>query len=426
MATRTTGQELFRREALDARRASSLGEIALTQPLRPALLSVAAILAAAAILLLLVFGSYTRRWRVEGQLVPVNGLVAVSAPIAGVLTRVDVQEGAGVGPGAVLAVVAAADATLLSEDTGTALESRLAERVAGLRSVREAERETLQAKVEGATRQLAIAKKELAEIQRLSATRAEQARLARDSLARLRQLQREKHVSDLQVRQQEDLALEKVAEVQGLERDATATQRTIAQLEQVLEEARGQGLMADATLEGDLAALEQERLQARAQRELVITTPVAGAVATQLAKLGQAVQPGQVLFTVVPGDGALEAQLLVPSRAIGPIKPGAEVLLRYDAYPYQQFGYAMGKVRAVSRSALGTNEQAVLSGMPAAGEQRYRVSVALARQTIDVRGQAEPLTPGMLLQADIIGERRRLISWLADPLASLRAKVSPE
>ena len=125
-------------------------------------------------------------------------------------------------------------------------------------------------------------------------------------------------------------------------------------------------------------------------------------------------------------DGALEAQLLVPSRAIGPIKPGAEVLPRYDAYPYQQFGYATGKVRAVSRSALGANEQAALSGIPAAGEQRYRVSVELARQSIDVHGQAQPLTPGMLLQADIIGERRRLISWLADPLASLRAKVGPE
>ncbi|MCQ4166353.1 HlyD family secretion protein [Tahibacter harae] len=426
MSDRTTAQELFRREALDAQRGSSLGEIALTQPLRPALLSIAAILAAAAIVLLLVFGTYTRRWRVEGQLVPVNGLVAVSAPIAGVLTRVDVQEGAGVGSGTVLAVVAAPGATLLSEDTGSALEGRLAERAAGLRSARQAERATLQAKAEGTARQLAIAKKELSEIERLSATRAEQVRLARETLARWRQLQREKHVSDLQVRQQEDLALEKVAEVQVLERDATATRRTIAQLEQSLEEARGQGLMADATLEGNLAALEQERLQARIQRELVITTPVAGVVATQLAKLGQAVQPGQVLFTVVPGDGALEAQLLVPSRAIGPIKPGAEVLLRYDAYPYQQFGYATGKVRAVSRSALGANEQAALSGIPAAGEQRYRVSVALARQSIDVHGQAEPLTPGMLLQADIIGERRRLISWLADPLASLRAKVGPE
>jgi membrane fusion protein len=153
--------------------------------------------------------------------------------------------------------------------------------------------------------------------------------------------------------------------------------------------------------------------------------PVAGVVATQLAKPGQTVQAGQALFALIPGDGALEAQLLVPSRAMGSIKPGAKVLLRYEAYPCQQFGHAVGKVRSISRSALSTTEQTALSGAPATGEQRYRISVALDRQSVDARGQDELLKPGMLLEADILGERRRLISWLVDPLASMRAKLGP-
>lgn len=58
-------------------------------------------------------------------------------------------------------------------------------------------------------------------------------------------------------------------------------------------------------------------MQTQVNGALVVTAPVAGVVATQMAKPGQAIQLGQPLLSVVPGDGHLEAELLVPSRAIG-------------------------------------------------------------------------------------------------------------
>ncbi|KFA36687.1 HlyD family efflux transporter periplasmic adaptor subunit, partial [Xanthomonas vasicola] len=80
----------------------------------------------------------------------------------------------------------------------------------------------------------------------------------------------------------------------------------------------------------DAAAVEQEQVQTQVNGALVVTAPVAGVVATQMAKPGQAIQLGQPLLSVVPGDGRLEAELLVPSRAIGFIAPGDTVLLRYQ------------------------------------------------------------------------------------------------
>lgn len=58
------------------------------------------------------------------------------------------------------------------------------------------------------------------------------------------------------------------------------------------------------------------------------------------------------LVSPLPGDGRLEAELLVSSRAIGFIEPGDRVLLRYQAYPYQKFGHHLGEVARISRSAL--------------------------------------------------------------------------
>ena len=154
-----------------------------------------------------------------------------------------------------------------------------------------------------------------------------------------------------------------------------------------------------------------------------MTAPVGGVVATQVVKAGQAVQAGQPLMSLLPGKGELEAELLVPSRAIGFIAPGDGVLLRYQAFPYQKFGHHQGRVASISRSALSSGELGALVGNAQQGEPFYRVTVALAGQAVTAYGKPEPLKPGMLLEADILGEKRRLIEWVFEPLYSLKGKV---
>src|SRR5690606_8894896 len=117
--------ELFRREALEARKVRWLGGISLAQPLRPWLLAAFAVLAAALVVLFLVRGEYTRRTRVPGQLVPEQGMATVVSPATGVLARVDVPEGGRVAAGQILAEVRVPHATLAAGDTTAALEKRL-------------------------------------------------------------------------------------------------------------------------------------------------------------------------------------------------------------------------------------------------------------------------------------------------------------
>src|SRR3546814_4448562 len=107
----------------------------------------------------------------------------------------------------------------------------------------------------------------------------------------------------------------------------------------------------------------------------MIKAPAAGLIANRSITLGQAVQAGQPLLSILPQGATLQAQLLVPSRAIGFIAPGDTVLLRYQAFPYQKFGHHRGKVVRISRSALSTGEIAVLAGSNQATEPLYRVLV---------------------------------------------------
>jgi membrane fusion protein len=63
-----------------------------------------------------------------------------------------------------------------------------------------------------------------------------------------------------------------------------------------------------------------------------------------------------------------------------------------------------------------------LSNLYGSREPFYRINVSLARQTVTAYGEAVPLQPGMLLEADVVLERRRLVEWMLEPLFTLTGK----
>lgn len=417
-------EELFRKEALEARRTQWLGDISLAQPLRLWVLTLAASLVALAVVLFLILGTYTRRSTVTGQLVPSKGLVTVLAPATGVVSQLDHVEGDALHAGQRLAVVVTPRSTPEGGDTQVALEHGIQQRRDGLVSMQAAQQSQLQAQASGLRAQLAAAKRELAQIETEVVTRQDQTRIAGETLARLKQLEDKRYVSVLQIKQQESAALEYTGQAQALQRQAITARRSIAQLEQALRELPGQQQATQAALQRDLAQLGQEQVETQARGALMLSAPVDGTVATQLVKSGQAVHGGQPLLSLLPNNSKLEAELLVPSRAMGFIEPGDKVQLRYQAYPYQKFGHQLGTVVRISRSALSNGELGSLVGNAKQGEPFYRITVALARQSVTAYGKAESLKPGMLLDADVLGERRRLIEWVLEPLYSLQGKVN--
>jgi membrane fusion protein len=132
------------------------------------------------------------------------------------------------------------------------------------------------------------------------------------------------------------------------------------------------------------------------------------------------VEPNTPLLSLLPSGARLQAQLLVPTRAAGFIRPGQEVALRYRAYPYQRFGHHLGRVTEVGRSVIQPNE---ISLPVPVQEAVYRVTVALPLQQVRAYGQAMPLQSGMALDADIRVDRRRLIEWVFDPLLSISGRL---
>jgi membrane fusion protein len=128
---------------------------------------------------------------------------------------------------------------------------------------------------------------------------------------------------------------------------------------------------------------------------------------------GESVDPQHLQLEIVPQGAPLQAILFIPTRAAGFAQVGQRVRLRYDAFPYENFGTHEGRIVRISRTML-TDSDITAPVLPS--EPAYEAVVSLDKPTIDAYGKEVALKPDMLLQADIVLDRVSLARWLLGPL----------
>jgi membrane fusion protein len=418
--------QLFRAEALNARQIKWLGNIVLIRPVSFTFLCLFAGLAAATVMFFLAFGSYTKRSTVSGQLVPNLGLVKIYVPQFGVVVKKFVAEGQFVKQGEVLYVLSSERLTAPQTGVQATISRQVLIRQSSLRTALEKTR------ILHEEEQLALASRinalqmELTKIDSQITGQASRVKLAEDALLRMQTLSAQNFISKEQLQQRQAELLDQRARLQSLDRDRIGITRDLANQKSDLASMPFRHQNQVAQIERDIAGLGQELTESEAKRRLEITASEAGIATAVTAETGQMVDGSKPLVSIVPAGATLQAHLYAPSRAIGFVKAGDKVLMRYQAYPYQKFGQAEGTIASVSKVALSSNELVSMYGavdQPSGGQPLYRITVNLSRQTIDAYGRPQALQPGMLLDADILLEKRRLYEWVLEPLYSLSGKL---
>lgn len=146
-----------------------------------------------------------------------------------------------------------------------------------------------------------------------------------------------------------------------------------------------------------LAAAQAARDHAALQRSYAsITAPLAGTVSRKQVEVGQLVQPGQTLLSVV-SDTGVYVTANVKETQLARIRPGQRVDLDVDAYG----ATAQGEVESIA-SATGA-KFALLPPDNATGNftkvvQRVPVRIRITRDL----GPDRPLRPGMSVVAAIV------------------------
>jgi membrane fusion protein len=416
---------LFRLEVLRARQTQWLGTVRLAPRASFRLFTLFAVLAAAAIVALLCFGQFTRTARVNGWLLPQEGLVRVQAPRPGIVVSLGVNEGSQVREGDRLLTLSDELQSVRLGATQAQITQRLDERRASMTEELRQQRRLLAQQVRALANRVATLRSEEQQIEREIGLLHERVAIAERSEALHRKQHAEGFISEMRLQQVQSELLEQRARLAAAERTKLAKGRERMNVEAERADLPLKLGRDTALLDRSIAQLEQERAEAEARREIVVVAPHDGTVTAIHAVPGAKADPGTPLLSIVPPTSRLEAHLYAPSRAIGFVRPGQRVQLRYQAFPYQRFGHQEGVVAAVSRAALSPGElPAQLAGLTSltgaapgtGGEPIYRITVSLESQNVTAYGAQVPLQPGMTLEADVALERRRLFEWMLDPL----------
>ena len=413
---------LFRAETQQARANAWLGRILLTRPLSFALLTAAALAMVLVIGAYFVVGEYTRKARVSGVLAPVHGIVKVIAQQAGVVEQVSVREGTTVERDAAILTIADGRVADARRSIASALEVPLSERERALIAQREHALAALRSDQAVSSRRRVALDRELDLLERELAAQSERAKLGRQALERAASLEGAGFVSAAAVARERDGALEQQSRVDSLRRARAALAREAEGAELESRAAYSRAQLQVAGIDVQLAALAQERVERSLQYRTVIASPTEGLVATVLVEPGQAIMPGTIVATLIPAGSRLEAHLFAPSRSIGFVRTGQDVLLRFLAFPHQKFGSHPARIVAVTRNPLPPSDMG-FTPPDGSREPLYRIKAELSAQTISAYGQREALHPGMQVEANIQLDRRRLIEWIFEPLLSLAGRA---
>lgn len=414
---------LFRPEAVQGQQQAWLGGV---QLIRPVSLTVLTALALGVLVLVgagLYAGMYTRKAHVSGVLVPDSGVLRLLAPQAGTVVESHAMEGRSVKRGDVLFVLAIGQNSEQG-DTQAAIAASLAARERSLQDATLQQDRLQSAQRAGLARQTDDLRRELAQMDTEAALQSQRLALAQKAVARLESLQAENFISGAQVQAKQEELLGLRAELQALARERAGKQREMSVLEAQQRELPLLMQARQGEIDRDRAALAQAAAEAAARQRVVVRAPQDGVVTAVTVQVGQSAGASNALASLLPTGARLQAQLYAPSSAVGFVRPDQTVLLRYQAFPYQKFGHHAGRVLQVSRTPLPAAEVAGLA-MPAeaANEPMYRITVALEAQAVQAYGQAQPLSPGMQIDADVLLEQRRLIEWIFEPLISVAGRV---
>jgi membrane fusion protein len=252
------------------------------------------------------------------------------------------------------------------------------------------------------------------------ATQEQRAASAKETARRYRDLSAKKFVPELEARQKQEELLDQQGKLQALQRSRLGLEGELNSLRLELASSKLKAKNQEAAIEREISTKEQELTEYESKRNIVITAPSDGVVTTILAERGQSAHATTPLLSILPAGAVLRAQLLVPSRAIGFIAPDQTVALHYQAFPYQRFGSYKGRVKEISRTLITARDADLPVNLQ---ESVYRVTVALDSQTVKAYREDIPLQAGMLLEADIWLDHRRIIEWVFDPLFSLTERV---
>ncbi|APT30167.1 hemolysin secretion protein D, chromosomal [Methylobacterium phyllosphaerae] len=161
----------------------------------------------------------------------------------------------------------------------------------------------------------------------------------------------------------------------------------------------------------------QEGLRkATLRRQLVNLVAEQDAIVLNVAKVsvGSILQSGEQLITLVPRDTPLEVETRIAADEAGYVHPGQKVSVKFDTFPFVQYGMADGVVKSVSADSFTGQQETQRSsvGGQAANGVWFRARVELTAIKLHGLPDNFHMTAGMPVTTDVMVGDRTMLKYL--------------
>ena len=372
----------------------------------------------------------------RGRLEPKGNTIAIDSPVAGTVTAIEVEEGQQVKAGSVLIELDSQIANAELQEARAKLNG-LKGRLNNFQLVKNQLQTNL--KVQQQQNQATVAEQqELIEqiqqkikLDREQISSVEQLLTKDRSLVQLyRQLEREGVVSGVQLDDAERRMIENTQALKQAQSDKEQQQVELNKQQSATDKIVYQGDRAIIEAERELKQVQSQiidtnseivqtkkrisSLQHRSQQNS-IEAPFDGTVfQLSIKHPGAVVQASQNLAQIAPKDTPLILKAQMPTSQSGFLQKGMPVKVKFDAYPFQDYGIVEGYVSWISPDSKILQQEQI-------SQQAEIFELEIVLDTcIQTKNKCIDLTPGQTATAEVIVRQRRLIDFVLDPFKKLQ------
>ncbi|AVH69907.1 HlyD family efflux transporter periplasmic adaptor subunit [Nostoc sp. 'Lobaria pulmonaria (5183) cyanobiont'] len=175
-------------------------------------------------------------------------------------------------------------------------------------------------------------------------------------------------------------------------------------------------------IQGQITATQSEIAQTKSQliatklqiQQRVVRSPINGVIfELPTTKPGAVVQVGQRIAQIAPTKTDFVLRANMPNQDSGFLKVGMPVKVKFDAYPFQEYGIVPGKVTWISPDSK-------VSQTPQGNIETYELEITLDQQYVQNGNKRIPLGAGQTANAEVIIRQRRVIDFVLDPFKKLK------
>jgi hemolysin D len=377
----------------------------------------------------------------QGRLEPKGNTIRLDAPVAGTVSTIQVKEGQSIQQGQplmelqsdvvnadLLQAQAKLEGLLNRQTQLTAIKTQLESSLSTARQQVQAQVASQQATIDKAQKQQSAFQGSLGLIRDIQAK--DQTRVTQ-----LRKLSEQGAIARSQVEDAERIMIQNNQQFQKAQTDIQQAEAEVQKQRRESQRILRDGELSISDKTKQVKELQSQIIDAQSEagqtqnlikslqyqrQQRVLYAPASGTL-FQLLILhpGAVVQPGQTIAQIAPKTARLVLRARMDNKQTGFLKVGLPAKVKFDAYPFQDYGILPGRISWISP----TSSLPAPTGSPTATgavASSFEVEIELAQPFIQAQGKAIALRAGQTATAEIIIRQRRVMDLFLDPFRKLR------